>query len=92
VPSEKKIEQAACRYAKSRGALVYKFSSPAHRGVPDRLFIKNGRVLFLEFKAPGKKPTKLQQRELDLLQGQKVVAFYVDSLTGAVDAINDILK
>ena len=35
---EKDIEKAVCDYAKSKGVLTYKFSSPNHVGVPDRIF------------------------------------------------------
>ena len=32
---EAKIEESIRKYAERRGVLCYKFSSPAHRGVPD---------------------------------------------------------
>ena len=62
---EKQIEQVVCAYAKSRGLLAYKFTSPARRSVPDRLFLgPDGVSFFIEFKAPGNVPTKLQSREI----------------------------
>ena len=62
---EKDIESVVCNYAKTKGCLVYKFASPAHRSVPDRMFIApHGKVFFIEFKAPGKLPTVGQRREL----------------------------
>lgn len=57
---ESKIEQAVTKYALSQGWLSYKFVSPANRSVPDRIYLKEGRVIFIEFKATGKKPSKLQ--------------------------------
>ena len=36
---EKQIESKVCDYAKSKGVLAYKFTSPARAAVPDRLFI-----------------------------------------------------
>lgn len=58
---EKTIEAKIVKYAKEQGFLSYKFSSPNNRGVPDRIFISpQGRVIFIEFKSPGKKLTKLQ--------------------------------
>lgn len=59
--TESQLEAALVRYARAKGILTYKFSSPAHRGVPDRIFIHQGRVLFLELKRPGNVPTKLQE-------------------------------
>lgn len=38
-----------------------KLGGPGDRGKPDRLFVgPGGRTLFVEFKAPGKRPRKLQ--------------------------------
>jgi hypothetical protein len=64
---ESSLEKKLVTYAKSKGVLTYKWSSPAHRGVPDRIFIGKDRILFLEIKAPGKKPTELQLREMKLI-------------------------
>lgn len=78
---EAKIEKAVCDYAKSKGCLVYKFSSPNHRGVPDRLFITpKGLTVFMEFKAPGKTPTKLQLREIDRIRENKGFAVWTDDV------------
>jgi hypothetical protein len=57
---ESDIEYRVVDIAKKHGWLSFKFVSPAQRGVPDRIFIKDGRIVFIEFKAPGKRPTALQ--------------------------------
>jgi len=62
---ESTIETKVCNYAKSLGWTVYKFVSPGNRSVPDRIFMKGGKVFFIEFKAPGKKPTKLQNKTIN---------------------------
>jgi hypothetical protein len=39
-------------------------------GIPDVLFLRDGRAYFVEFKRPGEKPTKLQEhrmRELEVI-------------------------
>lgn len=80
---EKQIEQKVCDYAKERGCLVYKFTSPNRAAVPDRLFVlPNGRIYFIEFKASGKKPTPAQEREHLRLKGHNVQVFVVDSIDG----------
>lgn len=80
---EKKIEAAVCDHAKALGCLVYKFTSPARAAVPDRMFIApGGKVFFIEFKAPGKKPTVPQQREIERLNAQGVPALVVDNVEG----------
>lgn len=58
---ERDIENAVVKYAKSKGFLAYKFTSPNNRSVPDRMFISpTGMVGFIEFKQKGKKLTRLQ--------------------------------
>ena len=50
-------------WCKRQKYLTYKFVSPNNRGVPDRIVMHNGEILFVEFKAPGKHPTPLQEYE-----------------------------
>lgn len=77
--SESQIERKVVAFCKRNGVYTRKFVSPAHKGVPDRIFVFNGTVVFLEFKAKGKKPTPLQSREMTLIHQQGVFAAYVDS-------------
>ena len=77
---EKEIEKKCCDHARKLGFLVYKFVSPTQRGVPDRMFIAFGRTLFIEFKAPGKKPTKLQRHHMDKLTAAGMDCIVIDSL------------
>ena len=58
---KEKFIQSKCRkWAKDNGWWACKFTSPGTSGVPDFIFIKDRRVIFIEFKAPGAKPTPLQ--------------------------------
>ena len=57
---EAKIEKAVSSWAKAQGILNFKFVSPAHRGVPDRIFLAKDKVCFIEFKAPTGKLSALQ--------------------------------
>ena len=77
---EKQIEKAVCDYAKTKGFLVYKFTSPSRAAVPDRMFIRNGVVSFIEFKAEGQKATPAQHREHHRLQGEGMSVFMVDNI------------
>lgn len=80
-PLEKSIEAAVCLYARGKGCLAYKFTSPARAAVPDRLFIaKFGRVFFCEFKREGAKPTPAQLREHALLNEQGATVFLIDNV------------
>ena len=78
---EKDIEAKVCDYAKSKGILVYKFTSPNRAAVPDRLFIlPTGHMFFIEFKAKGKKPTPAQEREHARLRGNGVYVAVIDDV------------
>jgi hypothetical protein len=78
---EKQIEAKVCDYAKTKGVLAYKFTSPARAAVPDRLFIgPDGRMWFCEFKREGQKPTDAQDREHNRLRGHNVNVFVVDNV------------
>jgi Holliday junction resolvase len=65
---EAQIEAAAVKAALEEGWYVAKFTSPQRRSVPDRIFIKGGRVVFIEFKRPGGKLTSGQEREIEKLR------------------------
>ena len=86
--NEKQIEAYLVKQVKKLGGIAYKFVSPGHNGVPDRLVcLPEGIAAFLELKTPGKKSTMQQLREQNyLLQlGCRVFAD-VDS-KAAVDGV-----
>ena len=55
---ESTIEKCVTQYAKKQGWLSYKWYTIHQKGLPDRLFLKQGNVLMVEFKRQGAKPTK----------------------------------
>lgn len=95
-PLEKIIEQKVCDHAKQLGCLVYKFTSPARRSVPDRLFILPGGkgAFFVEFKRKGAVPTDAQQVEISKIRGQGFPVFVIDSVDSGrcliADAMHDV--
>ena len=61
---EKTIEQALVKRVKDLGGMAEKYVSVNRRSVPDRLVtLPDGRIIFVELKAPGKKPTDAQLRD-----------------------------
>lgn len=65
---ESSVEGDAVAYAENRGWWAAKFVSPGLRGVMDHIFIRAGRVLFVEFKRPGEKPrTQQLKRRADMI-------------------------
>jgi hypothetical protein len=89
---EKQIEAKVCDYAKAKGMMVYKFTSPARAAVPDRLFILNGKVFFIEFKREGQKPTPAQEREHNRMRQHQINVFVVDNVEQGKSTINLMLQ
>ena len=59
---EKQIEAYLVKRVKASGGVAYKFVSPAHRGVADRVVVlPGGAVWFVELKAEGGRLSPLQQ-------------------------------
>lgn len=85
---EAKLEAAVRKWATEKGWYCRKFTSPSNRSVPDRLFLKDGRVVFIELKAPGKKPTKAQLLEIEEIQDHGGEAHWADNL----DDVKAILR
>lgn len=84
---EKKIRKAA----KDMGIYVRKTVAPSHAGFPDRMFAFGGRVLFLEVKDLGKRPTPLQHHELSELMAHNICATWVDNYTDAVLLLQSLI-
>lgn len=76
---ERDIEAYLVKRCKEIGALCDKFTSPQRRSVPDRLITFNGRVLFVELKATGKKPTEAQVRDHDRRRAAGAEVVWLDS-------------
>ena len=59
---EKIIEKYLVQRVKDLGGRAYKFISPAHRGVADRVVcLPNGQTWFIELKAPDGRLSELQK-------------------------------
>ena len=79
---ESTIEKACIDWAKCRGWLSYKFVSPNVRGVPDRIFLREGKTVFVEFKKPTGKLSTPQKRQIETLKAYDFKVFVISSLEG----------
>lgn len=87
---ERDIEKRVKDYARSKGWLAYKFTSPGHAFVPDGILISpKGVVLFIEFKQSGKKPTAGQLREHERLRNQNCLIYLVDNVEYGKEIIDE---
>lgn len=59
---ESTIEKHLVTQVKALGGMAYKFTSPAHRGVADRVVcLPDGQTWFVELKAPNGRLSELQK-------------------------------
>lgn len=90
---EREIVAACVEYLLLKGAWVFRVTGHLARegdrvfgqrkGIPDILFVLNGRGGAVEVKRPGKQPTVFQQAELDAIGragGWAIIAHDVDDV------------
>ena len=90
--TEAYIEKTVTDWAKERGWIVLKFTPRGDRGWPDRLFISRwGSHVWIEFKRPGKEPTKLQHKRLQQLQDNKCHAVWTNSIEDGINYLKEYM-
>lgn len=90
---EKVIEEYLRDRIKAVGGRAYKFVSPGNTGVPDRIILlPRGKIVFAELKAPGKKPTALQELQHKRIQALGFKVLVIDDKSKVDDLINHIGK
>lgn len=88
---ERQVEQALVREVRKHGGIAPKFTSPGTAGMPDRLVIlPEGKVCFVELKAPGQKPRPIQIRQMDRLTNLGCMVRIIDHPNQIQNLINDI--
>ena len=88
-PLESAIEGTVVRWGKANGIRTLKIRDA--RGWPDRLFLCDGRVLFIEFKRPGSggRLSTLQKRMIERLEGD---GFWVAVINSVEDGILELKR
>ena len=77
---EKNIEQKLVKAVKSAGGIAPKLTCPGFDGMPDRLVLMpEGRIGFVEVKAPGKEPRPLQVRRHEMLRNLGFKVYVLDT-------------
>lgn len=84
---EKTIEEKGEAYADRRGWWHCKFTSPGTPSVPDRIYIRRGRVVFIEWKRPGEEPTVKQYKRHREMREHGAEVHWVDSLEAAMEIL-----
>lgn len=85
---EKDIEKYLVEKVKAAGGKAYKFVSPGNAGVPDRLVLfPKGTTVFVELKAPGNKPTALQEAQQKKIRNLGFLVLVIDSKEGVDELV-----
>ena len=85
---EREIESALVTSVQKKHGLALKLTSPGLDGVPDRLVLfADGRIGFVELKAPGQKMRPLQEKRKRQLEALGFLVFCVDG----TDKIEEVL-
>ena len=78
---EKTIEEKLVKAVKSMGGIALKISSANYDGMPDRLvLLTDGKLAFIELKAPGKKLRPLQEKRKRQLEALGFSVFCIDGI------------
>lgn len=78
--NERQIEQRLVTETRKRGGMALKFVSLSFAGMPDRLILlPDGKMAFVEVKAPGQKPRPLQVKRHAMLRKLGFKVFVLDA-------------
>ncbi|EGF07459.1 VRR-NUC domain protein [Streptococcus sanguinis SK1057] len=88
---ERAIEEKLRVESQKRGGLAMKFISPGLVGVPDRIVaLPQGKIGFVELKAPGEKPRKIQVRRMEQLRKLGFLVYVLDDKEKIGEILDDI--
>jgi len=87
--TEASLERSLLRKAKELGWLIRKVQWIGRSGAPDRLFVRNGQVVFIELKREGGWLRQEQWREARALRAQGVVVRAADTLSDALKVLDN---
>lgn len=88
---EAEIERRVCEQAKALDISTLKLGGPHNRGKADRIFMRHGKTVFVELKAPGGRPTELQLRFLKERVADGFAADWFSSIPEAVKFLKEHL-
>jgi hypothetical protein len=84
---EYEVEIPACAFAQECGWLHRKMQWIGRRGAPDDFFARDGKVMLVEFKRPGRDLDPHQQLEVNRLRAVGVTVHVVDRFDETTKAL-----
>ena len=93
MPTESTLQAYIKKICTEHGILCYKFSSPAHRGVPDLLLIGYGQTIFIEVKHPNGRGrlSPLQERTIHKMRDHGAQVHVIDNKQDA-DRVIELIR
>lgn len=93
---ENRVEQRLIDGVEALGGITFKFVSPGRAGVPDRaVILPGGNVHFVELKAMGGKPSRIQLRRISQLRKLDVTALVltgIDEVERYLDNLRELMN
>ena len=86
---ESKIEKDSVKEAKKHGWFSFKVLSQLNKGLPDKCFLGHGKVVFIEFKQPGKSVTALQAKVHKIFADHGVTVHVATSVNETMEILNN---
>jgi hypothetical protein len=88
---ESYVEHKVSAWCVEHGILTLKFTPDGQRGWPDRIFIRDGRVAFIEFKADGEEPRPLQMHRMQMLRDANIPVIWTNHFEEAIKFLHGTL-
>ena len=88
---QRKVENYFIKSAKNNDFMHLKFVSPSFTGVPDRILIGHGLVIFVELKAPGEKPKKRQILVHNMMRKHGATVLVIDTIQGVDELFTSLV-
>lgn len=74
------VQNPVTSFARSKGWYVRRVTYLDRNGCPDSWFFKDGRLIIIEFKKLGKKPSPQQVRRISELRGAGMNVYVIDNV------------
>lgn len=89
---EKTIEKECCDYALLNGIVNRKIEYISKKGCPDRIFIGDNILFFVEFKKSGGILSKFQIEEIEILRRSGIKVYVVYNFKQFKEIIEECIK
>lgn len=84
---ESRVEEWLKTQVTRRGGLYLKFTSPGNVGVPDRIIIRDGEVVFVELKQEHGRLSTIQKAQIERMRAHGATVLVVYGKIGAENLV-----